>query len=147
MAFWMIQSILFCLENLIRVKMFWKYFLNPVKLSFIYKEKTGTACIYIYIYKVYKKWPKLYYICSSFNFLMLCIKLKLIIFCCKIYLACFILLFTLLYTMLLVDHLTVFSVLYVQLYFTFYVNKSIKQGEYLLQQKIITYNFFTIKEN
>ena len=41
--------------------------------------------------------------------------------------------------------LTVFSVLYVQLYCTFYVNKSIKQGKYILQQKIITYNFFTIK--
>ena len=75
---------------------------------------------------------------------MLCIKLKLIIFCCKIYFPCFILLFTLhvhctmqLYTMKLVFYR--FSVLY--------VNKSIKQGKYILQQKINTYNFFTIKEN
>ena len=117
--------------------------------SILFSIKTGTACsCFQKINKVSKKWPKLYYICSSFNFLMLCIKLKLILFCCKIYLACFTLclhyMYIVLYNCTLCClFLTVFSVLYVQLYCTFYVNKSIKQGEYMLQQKIITYNFFS----
>ena len=96
---------------------------------------------------------KLYYICSSFNFLMLCIKLKLIIFCCKIYLPCFILLFTLhvhctiqLYTTMFVFDRFLCTLCTVVLYIL--CKQKYQAGWiYVTTENNIIFNLFKIKEN
>ena len=77
-------------------KMFQKCYENPIKLSFTKKNKLWQLAV------VLRKWiwftktgPKIYYIYTSFYFLIWCKYWKLIIFCCNTYLPCSVLLFTL----------------------------------------------------
>ena len=84
--------------------------------------------------------------CASFNFLIYCKKLKLIIFSCNIYLPCLIVLFILHVQYNCTQSTqkwskTQHSVFYVHLYCTCNINKAIKQGESMSQKKKISLIF------